>query len=253
MEREHGHFDREGHREGQEQPGLGRRAQRQAVERLEVEGGDAGDLAVVEVEPQDRHQHEHAAGHGVEEELHRRVDAPLSPPDPDQQVHRDQHRLPEHVEQQQVEGEEGAEHPGLEREQQRVVVPGPLRHRAVGAHDREQRGHGGEQHQQRRDPVHAQVVAGTERREPGAILDELERRSPRHQPPPQRQREQQLGDRDRGGPAADQPVGLAREQHQDPRAQQREEDQPRQPRGSDHPCLRKWSSRATTPSVKNRA
>ena len=56
--------------------------------------------AVVEVD--DGGQHQHRAGHRVEEELHRRVDAPLVAPDADQEVHGHQRDFPEHVEQEQV-------------------------------------------------------------------------------------------------------------------------------------------------------
>ena len=41
----------------------------------------------------DGDQHQHAAGHRVEDELHRRVDAPLVAPDPDEEVHRDEDHL----------------------------------------------------------------------------------------------------------------------------------------------------------------
>ena len=42
-------------------------------------------------------------------------------PDPDDEVHRDEHHLPHHVEQEEVERHEHAEHAGREHEQQRVV------------------------------------------------------------------------------------------------------------------------------------
>ena len=73
-------------------------------------------VAVRAGEADDRDEHQHAAGHRVEDELDRGVDAPLVAPDPDQEVHRDEHRVPEDVEEEQVERDEHAEHRGLERE-----------------------------------------------------------------------------------------------------------------------------------------
>ena len=64
----------------------------------------------------DGHQHQHAAGHRVEDELHRGVDAPVVAPDADEEVHRDQDEVPEDVEQEQVERGEDAEHRRLEQQ-----------------------------------------------------------------------------------------------------------------------------------------
>src|SRR3989441_10413255 len=50
----------------------------------------------------------------VEDELDRRVNAVGAAPDADDEVHRDQHRLPEDVEEEEVEADEHAEHPRLE-------------------------------------------------------------------------------------------------------------------------------------------
>src|SRR5271166_6020334 len=44
-------------------------------------------------------QHQHRAEQRVEEELERGIDAALPAPDADDQVHRDQHGLEEHIEQ----------------------------------------------------------------------------------------------------------------------------------------------------------
>ena len=56
--------------------------QHEAREHRQVEGVDAGGAAVLEVEGQDRHQHQERAGHRVEDELHRRVDAVAARPRP---------------------------------------------------------------------------------------------------------------------------------------------------------------------------
>ena len=80
-----------------------------------------------------RRQHQDAAERRVEHELDRRVDAPLAAPDADEQEHRDQHRFPEDVEQEQVLREERAHHRELDQEDHRVEqlhVLGDRRERA---------------------------------------------------------------------------------------------------------------------------
>jgi hypothetical protein len=62
----------------------------------------------------DADQHEQAAGQGVDEELDRRVHPPLAAEGADQEVGRDQHGLPEDVEQEQVQAHEDADHGRLE-------------------------------------------------------------------------------------------------------------------------------------------
>ncbi len=78
-------------------------------------------LARVHVQRDHRDQHEQAAEQAVEQELHRRV---LPRPDaerPDHEVHRDQHGLEEHVEQEDVGGREDPDHHRVEHQHQREV------------------------------------------------------------------------------------------------------------------------------------
>ena len=51
-------------------------------------------------------QHEDAAGQRVEEELDGRVLVARAAPDADEEVHRQEHDLPEHVEEEEVERDE---------------------------------------------------------------------------------------------------------------------------------------------------
>jgi hypothetical protein len=226
VEREHRHLDRERERERQEQPHLVRGMDRHRVERVERETRDPGHLPLVEVEPQDRRQHEHAADHGVEEELDRRVHTPLSAPHADQQVHRDQHRLPEHVEQQQVGGEEGPEHAGLEREQEREELLGTLVDRGERADDRDHGQHHGQQHQQDGDPVDGEPVLGAPHRQPVTAFDELPATVPEIHLPPQRRCERALGEREHGRDRAREPPG---QQRNDRRTDQWQENDRAQP------------------------
>ena len=68
----------------------------------------------------DGHQHEERAGHGVDEELDGGVEPVGASPDPDDEVHRDQHHLEEDVEDEQVEGDEDPDQPGQQGEHQGV-------------------------------------------------------------------------------------------------------------------------------------
>ena len=147
-----------------------------------------GARPVIPVEHQDRHQHEHAAREGVEEELHRRVDAPVVAPDPDEEVHRDEHGLPEHVEEEEV---EGARRPRSSPASSRSMKMTNSRTRSSierpGAEQAQRGQEGGEDDEPEREPVDADVVADALGRDPGALLDELHAR-PRPRKPRQQER-----------------------------------------------------------------
>ena len=80
-----------------------------------------------EVDAEDGQQHEHRAGHRVEEELDRRVLRPVLrlAPDADQEVHRDEADLPEDVEEDQVERDEHAQHAHFEQQEEEEELPHP--------------------------------------------------------------------------------------------------------------------------------
>ncbi len=126
------------------------------------------------VEHQERDQHQHAARERVEEELDRRVDPPLVAPDPDEEVHRDEHGLPEHVEEEEVEGHEDPDHPRLEQQHEDHELAHPLLDRAPGAEEAQRGQEGGQDHEPQRQAVDADVVADAPGRDPGPLLDELQ-------------------------------------------------------------------------------
>ena len=101
----------------------------------------------------------------VEEELDRRILATRPSPDADEEVHRQQHHLPEHVEEKEVERHEHADHPGDEEQEEHVVGLDVLRDRparGAGEH-REERG---QEHQRHADAVDAEQVLDAEGRNP---------------------------------------------------------------------------------------
>ena len=127
-------------------------------------------------------------------------------PDPDDEVHRDEHGLPHHVEQEEVERHEDAEHAGREHEQQRVVRARLAADGGAAAERREQHDEGREQHHHQRDAVEAEREADAPRRDPPvveALLPAVERRV---EGPPEPEREEELQREDGGG----EPVRTAR-------------------------------------------
>ena len=90
-----------------------------AQQLLVVEGAlpGAGGLLVAPGHGQDGHQHEQRADERVDDELDRRVDAVGAAPDADDEVHRHEDDFPEDVEEEEVEGQEDAQHAHLEDEE----------------------------------------------------------------------------------------------------------------------------------------
>ena len=139
-------------------------------------------------------QHHHGAGQGVEEELDGGVEPARAAPDPDQEVHGDEHDLPEHVEEEHVERAEDAEHPRLQEEQEHVVLAHAVRDRGPGGEDRDVSQQGGQQDQEHADPVHPEEVGDADRGDPVAPLHELEAVRAAVEPEPERQADQEAQD-----------------------------------------------------------
>jgi hypothetical protein len=175
VERHQRGLDGEGGEEAEEQPALRAVALGQVAQGLVVEAAAAVGLGRHVPQGDDGHQHEQPAEQGVEEELDRGVDTLLPAPGADQEVGGDQHGLPEDVEQEQVEGDEHAEHGGLERQQGGDVAAGAVGH-APGADDGQRREQGGEQQQGQADAVDPDLVAHPQGAHPVGLLAELEAR-----------------------------------------------------------------------------
>ncbi len=177
VEGEHRHLDGESQREGREEPEL---LLQREIEPQQVPIGEAPDAAVQALErpghPQDGDQHQQAPRHGEEEKLDGRIDLSFAAPDADQQIHRDEHDLPEDVEEEEVMGEKRAEDAGGQQQQ------GSAEQRPVGLdalpraehHDRQQQDR--QQHQRHGDAVDGQVVSDAETGDPGddGIVDQRE-------------------------------------------------------------------------------
>ena len=115
-------------------------------------------------EAHDADEHQGGAEHREDEELQGGVDALAVAPPADEEVHRHEHDLEHHEEQEQVEGAEHADAPALQHEQ-----PGVVRLRVVvrGDGDDRQREQQTRQHdEEQRHPVDAEVPGDPELGDP---------------------------------------------------------------------------------------
>ena len=181
VEREHRDLDGEGEeerQEGEQLQAVGESAGRCVdLERLEVEGagpGAAVPCLVGERRGEDRDQHQQRSDQRVEDELDRRVDPVRAAPDPDDQVHRDEHELPEDVEEEEVEGEEDADQTDLEDEERDHVFLDPRLDRLEAGQDARSRSGSSSARPGRPTARPRRACTGCRRRDPVERLDELE-------------------------------------------------------------------------------
>ena len=146
----------------------------EVIELEEVEGVLAGGGAVMEIQDQDGDQHQDAPHHGVDEELDRRVDPALRvSPDPDQEVHGDEHHFPEDVEEEKVQRAEDPDHPGLQKEDADHEFFDLVLNILPAGHDRDEGEKGREKNQKQADPVDSQVIGNPVIGDPGDLFHEL--------------------------------------------------------------------------------
>ncbi|MCA9706176.1 MAG: hypothetical protein KDK70_10035 [Myxococcales bacterium] len=124
-------------------------------------------------EVDDGAQHQRRADHGVDEELDRSRDPLLGTPDPDDEVHGDEHQLPEGEEQDEVQGAERPDHPGLEHQHGGHELGPPLVDRVPRAPDAQRGQQRGQQDDEEREAVDAHVVVDAELGDPRDVGDEL--------------------------------------------------------------------------------
>ncbi len=250
VEGEQRRLDGEGDEEAQEEQLLHTRGDIQLTQGGEVEGAGAELVGRDDVETDHRGEHEQPAEQAVQQELHRRV-GPLRllfdrPVAPDQEVHRDQHRLEEDVEQEDVGGGEHPDHPRLEREQQREERrdAAPAHHGSAvrgggidlvpGGEDDDRHQQRREQDQHQRDPVGTHRVGDAELLDPGVLLGELEAGPRRLVRDGRQQRQHELHQRDRQGDLLGQRAQPPRDDRDDGRRGGRDDQQEGQPRETVH-------------------
>ena len=196
------------------------------IQLQEVEGVRAGGLAVVEVEDQNGHQHQQGAEHGEQEELDGRIDpAGRVAPNPDEQVHGDEHHFPEDVEQEEVQGDEDADHAGHQGQQADHEFLDPDLDVVPGGQDAQRGEEGGEHDEQQGKAVDPHVVADTVSRQPLPALHELHGRGLAVEVKPEGQGNQELHHGDGQGGDLQALVALPVQDQQDPYPDDGEENQ----------------------------
>ncbi len=173
MEREDRYFDREAEEERHKNDLLEKKPARHADELCHIERVRRSG----KINPQNPKQHKKTAGQRIKEELDRGVFTARPAPDPDQEIHRNKHDLPEHIEKKKVEGEERPHHAGLKEQEQEViflfagVLDADMGKRTVARHkrnDRREDDHG------KADPVGPKEVLDAELGDPHGPFHHLE-------------------------------------------------------------------------------
>ena len=161
VERENGNLYGERQCEGSEQPHLLSRCQGDLEQVHEGEGRHAEQHLAPGVDVEDSYEHQERSDRRVEEELYGGIDPPLSSPDSDDEVHRNERELEEHVEEKQVHGREHSHDPDLEEKHERVERLLSLLDVVERPQDGE-RGREGAQHDhEQADPVEAERIVHT--------------------------------------------------------------------------------------------
>ena len=197
MDRPHRHLHGKGGEESKEQQCLRRTAERHFVPQRQIETATG-----LGVEKDQGNQHQQRAQQRVEEELESRVNLVRTAPDTDDQVHRNQRGLKEHVEQHAVECAEDTDHQAAEnQESAHVLVHALGDDLPAGNHDHHI-DEGCQQHEPERNAVNAQVIIDIEAGNPGCLFDKLHGSGAEFEAVIQRQRHQKTGNRtNQGDPA----------------------------------------------------
>ena len=217
MKGEQRHLDRKRNGERQKEPHLGLWRDVEAVQPEKIECVGTGGRTVEIGQAEDGDEHQHAPRHRVEHEFDGGVDTPVVAPDPDEEVHRDEHRIPEHVEQEQIERDEDPDHRRLESEHEEGELLYLPIDRAPGREQRDRRQESGEHYQQEADAVDAHEIVDAELRNPRVPLDKLKIGRGRIEAHPQSERHgkgrQRHAEREPADDAITAPVRVGDEQH----------------------------------------
>src|SRR3990172_739582 len=178
MEGEHWYFDGKSQGEGPEEPVLGSRRHSQLIEFEHIERGFAGGLQIDEVESEDGDQHQYASGHGEEEKLDGCIDPSLRiAPDSDEEIHGNEHDFPKDIEEDEIEGNQGADHSRFKKKEGDHEFLHPGGDRTPGAKDTENGQEGGQENKQKADAIDPNLVTNPVSFDPPPILNELHGRS----------------------------------------------------------------------------
>ena len=150
VHRPHRDLDRKGQQEGHEDQHLLMQRERQPMPGQDLEA------ARLQIQVDDRHHREQRSQQGIEEELEGRIHAVRAAPHPDDDVHRDQRRLEEHVEQHAVGGREHPDHQAGEDQEGPQVLMDTVLDDFPAGDDHHEGDEGRQQHQPHRQAVDAE-------------------------------------------------------------------------------------------------
>src|SRR6202167_2778206 len=174
MHMPHRSLDRERQRERREQPAGFIHSKRHLVEQRQIEAGAVEMHVRLVHQVQNRDQHEKRSNHREQHELDGGVNLAAMSPNADQEVHRNQHHFPEHVEQEQIDRKQRAEQPGLEHQHEEAELARPLFDiAAAGIKNRQGNQDSSQKNQKQTNAVNTNMVRNVERGNPVVLLDEL--------------------------------------------------------------------------------
>ena len=126
---------------------------------------------VVQIDQRDQHQQR--TEQRVEEKLEGCVDLVRTAPDTNDEIHRDQRGLEEHIEQHAVECREDTDHQSRQDQEGPHVLVHTLGDRLPGSNHHDHRDECRQRHEPERDSIHPEVVENIETLDPGSLLDKL--------------------------------------------------------------------------------
>ena len=174
MHRPHRNLDRERQRERREQPAGFIHSERHLVEQRQIEAGAVEMHVRLVHQVQNRDQHEKRSNHREQHELDGGVNLAAMSPNADQEVHRNQHHFPEHVEQEQIDRKQRAEQPGLEHQHEEAELARALFDIAAArVKDRQGNQDSSQKNQKQANAVNTNMVRNAESGYPVVLFGEL--------------------------------------------------------------------------------
>ena len=168
MHRPHRHLDGEGGHKREEYPFLHCRRYSCRQQRGDICGAE------LMIHRQNGDQQQYRAEQRIEEELEGCINTVFAAPDTDDQIHRDQHRFKEDVEQHQIQRQEHAEHHGLQQHERHHIFAHTLLDRLPARQNTDRRQQRGEKDKENGNPVDAHLVGDVETGQPVMLFNKLE-------------------------------------------------------------------------------
>ena len=138
-------------------------------------------------------QHQQRPSHRVDEKFYCSIDASLSTPDTDNEIHWNQHCFPEHIEKQHITGKESTNHCALQKQQERHTLRDSLLDCTPGTEYYKWPQKSSQHYQEQRNTIKPQTVIDLPICKPWYKLDELVNSGCIVKVKPQMQRQNEIG------------------------------------------------------------